>query len=79
MFLLHPDAKPVFASDDHTKQIGWIVETKHFSFEAIEQDDGTVNAYVEWGDDQDGDMSNDSNWIEAQAHLRTLIKSSESV
>lgn len=75
MIKLHADAKPVFKKGT-TEQIGWILETPNFSFEAYPDKDDTINVYIEWGDGMGGDMSNHANWEEAQAHLDSFLGAS---
>jgi hypothetical protein len=57
--------------------VGYRVITKDFDFSAIYETDGTVNVYVEWGDDQSGDMFNHPSMSEAKRHLEMLLKASE--
>ncbi len=58
------------------KQVGWRVETPDFTFDAVIQEDETVNTYVEWGDDQGGDLANHPNWGSARSYLEMLLRAS---
>lgn len=75
MLKIHPTAIPIIIEND--KQVGWRVESRDFTFDAIAQDDGTVNTYVEWGDDQGGDMANHENWSDTASHLDSLLQASQ--
>lgn len=71
---LHPEAKPLIVTDEgKDTQVGWRVETQHFTFDAIEQEDRTVNTYVEWGDDQGGDMANHETWADVRRWLGNCL------
>jgi hypothetical protein len=72
---LHPTEVPITIEGDFIP-VGYRVETRDFSFSAIYDTDGTVNVYVEWGDDQPGDMANHRSMSEAKRHLDTLFQAS---
>ena len=73
---LHETEVPIML-EGATLPVGYRVITKDFDFSAIYETDGTVNVYVEWGDDQGGDMANHPSMAEAKRHLDTLIKACE--
>lgn len=70
---LHETEKPIML-DGAAEPVGYVVQTKDFEFTAIYETDGSVNVYVEWGDDQPGDMSNHHSMAEAKRYLDTLLK-----
>ena len=72
---LHETEVPVMLKDGIVP-VGYAVHNEHFSFVAIYETDGSVNVYVEWGDDQGGDMSNHHSMYEAKRYLETLLKAS---
>lgn len=73
---LHETETAIFL-DGGVVPVGWKVITKDFEFTAIYETDGSVNVYVEWGDDQGGDMSNHHSMFEAKRYLETLLKASQ--
>jgi hypothetical protein len=73
---LHETETPVYIQKGDLVPIGYTVLTEDFEFTAIYDTNGTVNVYVDWGDDQPGDMSNHSNMAEARGWLNTLLKAS---
>lgn len=73
---LHPTEVPIML-EGAIVPVGYKVLTSDFEFTAIYENDGTVNTYVEWGDDQAGDMANHDSMSEAKRWLDTLIKASE--
>lgn len=72
---LHETETPIL-NDGATIPVGYKVETKDFSFSAVYETDGTVTAYVEWGDDQGGDMTGHDSMADAKRWLDTLILAS---
>jgi hypothetical protein len=73
---LHETEKPIFL-EGGLVPVGYKVLTKDFEFTAIYETDGSVNVYVEWGDDQGGDMSNHHSMFEAKRYLEVLLKASQ--
>jgi hypothetical protein len=75
MLKIHDAAKRLMVEDEGKDvQVGWRVETKDFVFDAVEQEDGTVNTYVEWGDDQPGDIANHEHWNDVKRWLDNLLE-----
>jgi hypothetical protein len=75
MLQIHAKAVPV--RDKRTKQqVGWAVHMRDFSFVAIEEHNGKIETYVEWGDDQPGDKATHDDWESAERQLDTLIRAS---
>lgn len=72
---LHPTEVPI-TIEGNLVPVGYRVETRDFTFDAIYETDGTVNTYVEWGDDQPGDMVNHASMSEAKRWLDTLFQAS---
>lgn len=69
---LHETEVPVML-EGATVPVGYRVTTKDFDFTAIYETDGTINVYVEWGDDQPGDMTNFPSMSDARGMLETLL------
>jgi len=75
MYKIHETATPLMShGENSSKQIGWRVQTKDFTFDAVKQPDKTINVYILWGDDQPGDMANWENWTDVEGHLLGLMK-----
>lgn len=74
MFHLHETETPVML-EGASLPVGYRVETPDFSFTAIYETDGSVNVFVEWGDDQSGDMVGYDTMSEAKRWLDTLLES----
>lgn len=72
---LHRDATPIKIEND--KQVGWQLETKDFTLQAVEQDDKTVNAYVTWGDDMGDDITNHESWADVRSYIQVLLRAIE--
>lgn len=70
MLKIHETAKPIMSDG---KQVGWRVITENFAFDALLQDDKTINTYIDWGDDMGGDMANHATWEDVQQWLDTLL------
>jgi hypothetical protein len=73
---LHPTEKPIML-DGAVIPVGYVVQTKDFEFTAVYDTDGSINVYVEWGDDQGGDMASHPSMSEAKRYLETLLKATE--
>jgi hypothetical protein len=73
---LHPTETPIML-EGAIVPVGYKVKTDDFEFTAIYDTDGTVNVYVEWGDDQSGDMASHGSMSEAKGHLEMLLKVTE--
>lgn len=73
MLKIHPDAKPIYKKGT-TEQIGWMFENRSFSFEAVQDPEGTVSVYIEWGDGLDGDIVGFEDWSETERYLLQLLK-----
>jgi len=78
MYKIHETATPLMSrpTNESGKQIGWRVETKNFTYDAVVQPDKTINIYIEWGDDMGSDMTNFENWTDVEGHLFGLLKAS---
>lgn len=77
MLELNKDAKPLIVTDNGKDvQVGWRMEMRDFTFDAIVQEDESVNTYVEWGDDQGIDITNHTSMSEAKRWLDTLLQTS---
>lgn len=72
---LHETEAPIVIEGDPVP-VGYRVITNDFDFSAIYDTDGSVNVYVEWGDDQGGDMANHRSMSEAKRHLDQLLQAS---
>lgn len=70
---LHETEIPVML-EGASVPVGYRVMTPDFSFTAIYDTDGTINTFVEWGDDQSGDMVGYDTMAEAKRWLDTLLE-----
>lgn len=73
---LHPTEKPIML-EGAVIPVGYVVQTKDFEFTAVYDTDGSVNVYVEWGDDQPGDMTSFPTMADAKGMLETLLGATE--
>lgn len=73
MLVIHPSAVPILVGN---QPVGWQVENKDFTLQAVLQNDGTIKTYVEWGDDMGGDLANFKSWPDVKSYLDTLLQSS---
>jgi hypothetical protein len=71
---IHPDATPMRIEGG--KFVGWQMITNGFELHAVIQADGTINSYVNWGDDQGGDLANHEDWKDVKRWLDTLLQAS---
>lgn len=63
--------------DDRLNTVTVIVETDKFTFEAVGSKEGDVNIYVDWGEDQSGDLASHPTWVDARAYFRQLLNDSK--
>jgi hypothetical protein len=77
MFKIHEDATPLMIHvGSGSKQIGWRVVTANFTFDALTQNDKSINIYVNWNDDLGGDMFNCKTWESVKDMLDSFLKTS---
>ncbi len=74
MLVIHSEATPLLIEGN--KQVGWQLITNDFEFHAVVQTDGTINTYVNWGDDMGGDLANHEDMEDVKRWLDTLIQAS---
>lgn len=74
MLQIHKDATPLMIEGD--RQVGWQLITHDFEFHAVAQPDGNIKTYVNWGDDQGGDVANHEDMAGVKRWLDTLLQAS---
>ena len=79
MMQIHKDAKPLIVTNEGKDvHVGWRMTTHDFTFDAVdEKSDDSVNVYIEWGDDQPGDMMSFGTWFEVRSYLDSLMQASQ--
>lgn len=72
---IHPDAQRLIVTDEGKDvPVGWrYVYKGYFDYDAVEQDDKSINVYVTWADDQPGDMYSFETWQEVRSDLNRII------
>lgn len=69
---IHPDAIRVHQKGTDVQK-GWALHTKYFSYLAIKSNDGRIDVYVEWGDDQPMDVTWFVDWEGAARYLKIML------
>lgn len=69
---LHPDAVPLMSFRTR-KQKGWLLENRLVNIQAIEEQDGSVFAIIEFGKNS-VESAAFNNWAEASDYLAELLE-----